>query len=150
MESLLPLRGLIAYYDYTRDKSLDKPIKKAAEIFLKRHLFKRLRDGKLMDRNFVQLHFPTYWHYDILAGLKAMTEGGFIKDKRCREALELLESKRLPDGGYSSEAKYYSTSPKTVSGMSLVDYGGISKKRMNDFVTLDALRVLKMAGRGIL
>ena len=54
----------------------------------------------------VRLHYPCYWHYDLLAGLKVMAEAGFIGDPRCREALDLLESKRLPGGGFPAEARY--------------------------------------------
>lgn len=37
--------------------------------------------------NFVLLHYPRYWHYDILAGLKVMAEVGFIKQSLNRRGL---------------------------------------------------------------
>jgi hypothetical protein len=76
-----------------------------------------------------------------------MAEAGFIHDERCREALELLETKRLPDGGFPAEKAYYRVTDKEVSGRSLVNWGGTSKKKMNEFVTANALHVLKAAGR---
>jgi len=91
----------------------------------------------------VKLHYPCYWHYDILFGLRVMAEAGLLQDERCREALALLESKRLPDGGFPAEASYYHGASDMRSGRSLVDWGGISARRMNPFVTVDALFVLK-------
>ena len=96
---------------------------------------------------FVALHYPLYWHYDILGGLKVMAEAGFIDDPRCRDALDLLEEKRLPDGGWAAEKRYYRVSDKLASGVELVDWGGTAKRRRNEWVTADALSVLRAAGR---
>jgi hypothetical protein len=146
-ESLIPLRALSLHARITGNKKSKEAAKRASEVFLKRHLFKRQKDGKVMQGEFLKLHYPCYWRYDILFGLKVMAEAGFIKDKRCKDALDILESKRLPDGGFPAEAKFYTVSKKVSSGRSLVDWGGISKRRMNEFVTADALFVLKKAGR---
>ena len=63
-------------------------------------------------------------------------------------ALDLLESKRLADGGWPAEAKFYSTSEKAPSnGTTAVDWGGTSTKRMNPWVTVQALSVLVKARR---
>jgi hypothetical protein len=100
-----------------------------------------------MQEDFVKLHYPCYWRYDILFGLKVMAETGFVSDRRCGDALDLLQSKRLPGGGFPTECKYYRVSEKAASGRSLVDWGGVGRKRMNEFVTVDALYVLKQAGQ---
>ncbi|NJD59428.1 MAG: hypothetical protein C3F13_11300 [Anaerolineales bacterium] len=146
-ESLIPLRGLAWYASISGDPKARQAVERAAEVFLKRHLFKKVSDGKIIDQNFIAMHYPSYWHYDILSGLKAMAEAGFIDDPRCSEALDLLESKRLPDGGYPAEARYYRVDDKKLSGHSRVNWGGTSKVRMNPFVSLDVLAVLKAAGR---
>ncbi len=146
-ESWIPLRALALHVKLTGNKESKKSAERAAEVFLKRRLYKKQKDGTIISENFVKLHYPCYWHYDILCGLKVLAEAGFVNDKRCNDALDLLESKRLPDGGFPAEAKYYRVSPKAKSGRSLVDWGGTSKKRMNEFVTADALYVLKKSGR---
>lgn len=146
-ESLIPLRALSLHARLTDNKKSKEAAKRTSEIFLKRHLFKRQKDGKVMQNDFLKLHYPCYWRYDILFGLKVMVEAGFIKDKRGQDALDILESKRLPDGGFPAEDKYYVVSGKAPTGRSLVNWGGVSKKRMNEFVTVDALFVLKKAGR---
>ncbi len=147
MESLIPLRALALHSKITGSIKSKRTARKAAEIFLKRRLFKRLKDGSIITDGFIRLHYPCYWHYDILFGLKVMAEANFINDKRCKDALNLLVSKRLSDGGFPAEKKYYRATDRKKSGFSLVDWDGTSIKRMNEFVTVDALYVLKESGR---
>ena len=146
-ESLIPLRALSLYAQRSGDRQARLASEKAAEIFLKRGLFRREKDGSIMDEQFVDLHYPCYWRYDILFSLKVMAEAGFIQDRRCLPALDLLESRRLADGGFPADEKFYRLSRLDISGYSPVDWGGISKKRSNPYVTADALFVLRAAGR---
>jgi hypothetical protein len=147
MESLIPMRGLALYARQTGDPAARQSVERAAEIFLKRDLFKRRRDGAVMRPEFTALFYPYYWHYNILAGLKAMVEAGYIGDPRCRPALDLLETKRLPDGGFPAEMKYYQVTERQISGRSRFDWGGVHPHRMNEFVSVEALYVLRASGR---
>ena len=106
----------------------------------------RQEDGSIIKKDFVSLHYPVYWHYDILHSLKIMAESGFISDPRCRPALELLASRQLESGGWPAEKKYYSTSDEIALGNDLVDWGPTGRKRMNPWVTTDALFVFRAAG----
>jgi hypothetical protein len=117
METLLPLRALAIYANCSGSAEARNAADRAAEIFLTRRLFKRQRDGAIIDP----------W---------------------CVDALDLLESKRLPDGGFPAEASYYRVTHKTgARGRSLVDWSGVSRRCSNERVTLDALAVLTAAGR---
>jgi len=147
MESLIPLRGLALYGRLTGSINAKRSAQNAAEIFLKREIYKIKPRKRWRKENFVKLHYPCYWQYDILFGLKVMAEAGFIGDERCTDALRLLESKRLPDGGFPAEGKFYQITQKGTSRRSLVDWGNIGKNRMNEFVTADALCVLKKSRR---
>jgi len=147
METLIPLRALALYAKVTGDVKAKAAAERAAEVFLTRQLFKRRGDGQVMDQHFVLLHYPCYWHYDLLFGLKVLTEAGFIGDPRCAAALDLLESKRLPDGGFPAEESYARPTRPQLSGYSPVSWGGMSKKTMNPFITADALYVLRMVNR---
>jgi hypothetical protein len=147
MESLIPMRGLAIYARMSGDPDVTRAVERVSEIFLKRALFKRLSDGSIIHEDFIKLHYPPYWHYDILFALKVMAEAGFIGDPRCQPALDLLQSKRLPDGGFPADGKYYHSAKNPASGRSRVDWGGTSKRVMNEYVTVDALSVLKSAGR---
>jgi hypothetical protein len=146
-ESLLPLRGLASYSKLSNNAKARQAVERAAEIFLERHLYKRLSDSRTMNVQFTRLRYPNYWRYNILAGLIVLSEAGFLEDHRCREALDLLESKQLPGGGWAAEDRYYQTTKPDISGYSPVDWGGVSKRKMNPWVTVDALTVLRRAGR---
>jgi hypothetical protein len=147
-ETWLPMLGLAAYARENKHRSAANAVERAAEVFLKRRLFTRISDGRVMQPDFVALHYPHYWHYDILAGLTAMAEIGKIRDPRCADALDLLEEKRLPNGGWAAERRYYKVSPKAMaSNADYVDWGGVSRSRMNEWVTVDALAALLAAGR---
>ncbi len=140
-ESLLPLRGL-AYHARLNGSSYSIVAQRAAEFFLDRRLYKRKRDGRIIAERFTKLHYPCYWHYDFLFGLKVMMEAGFVGDERCLDAIALLKSKGLENGGFPAEEAYYRVTERRTTGSSTVSWGGASRRRMNEFVTCDAISVL--------
>lgn len=77
-----------------------------------------------------------------------MTAVGRIRDPRCSDALDLLEWKRRPDGGWPAESKYYRYSPHRFTGAGeFVDWTGTGLRRSNDWVTVDAPGVRCATGR---
>jgi hypothetical protein len=86
---------------------------------------------------------PCYWHYDILFGLEVLAEAGHLDDANCEEALELLRGKALPDRGFPAEHRYYRSGRNATGQRSLVDWGPTSSQRMNEWVTVRALKVLQ-------
>jgi len=147
METLTPLRGLVAYADRTGSVAARRTALRASEVFLARRLYRRRRDGSIMRPRFLQLHYPLYWHYDVLGGLKAMAEVGRIDDPRCRDALDWLEDRELPGGGWPVDSRYYHVTHRYEHGAEYVDWGPPNGRRPNDWVTTDALFVLRVAGR---
>ena len=139
-ESFLPLRGLAAYGRH------DENVARAANFFLERHVTYRRSVDEPLHPSTVQLHFPAYWHYDVLAGLDVLRETGRIRDPRCGRALDLLESLRLPDGGWPATARWYRVRDEGPNVES-VDWGPTGKTLPNPWVTLAALRILHAAGR---
>lgn len=146
-ESLIPLRGMNAYARATGDPRVKQSVERAAELFLSHRLFKRSSTGEVISDVFTKLAFPPYWHYDILVGLIGMDEVGALKDPRCQDALDLLQSKRLPAGGFAAEVKYFVTNLKAPSIVSPINWGPANPKIQNDYLTARALGVLKKAGR---
>jgi hypothetical protein len=143
IETITPMRGLTLHAKMTGSKESAKAVKRAAELLLKRKLFKRQCDGEIMKESFVQLKFPRYYEYDYLFALIVLAEAGLIKDKRCKESLNLLRSRRLPDGGFPCDRKLYRVSKNIkYNRTSLAGWGGTSKNEMNEFITVDALSVL--------
>jgi hypothetical protein len=145
-ETLLPMRGLAAYADERNDAPARAACDHATEVFLTRRLLYRRSTGALIRTQWEKLHYPAYWYYDVLAAAKGLMEAGHLSDERCADGLDLLERKRLPNGGWAAEARHY-RSPGTTGNVELVDWGGTSKHRMNEWVTADALAVLHAAGR---
>ena len=148
METLLPMRGLALYGKKTKNRRAVQAAAKASEVFLSRQLFKRRSNGRVIAEAFTKLHYPLYWHYDVLGGLRAMAELGRLDDPRCAAALDLLEAKELPGGGWPAEARFFKVAARPQHNSDWVDWGGAGRKRPNPWVTADALAVLRAAGRG--
>jgi len=151
-ESLLPMLGLAAHAQQREDKAARKAALKASEIFLCRRLFKSRTDGTVISPHWLRPKYPRYWHYDMLGGLVAMAEIGLIDDSRCANALDVLERKELPRGGWAAQGRFYKVSASMdmstrFGSISLVDWGGAGSAKMNEWVTADALYALHAAGR---
>jgi hypothetical protein len=147
-ETLLPLRGLAAYADRTGDGTARAAARKAAEVLLDRRLAWRRSTGKPLGQRTVLLRYPLYWNYDVLGALRGISEAGLLGDRRCGDALDLLESKRLPDGGWAAQGRYWSA-PGGGKGAppERVDWGPSEPGVRNEWVTAHALAVLTAAGR---
>jgi len=146
-ETLMPLRALALYGNQRGDRAALEAADRAAEVFLTRRLFKKLSDGSVIDPIFTMLHYPYFYSYNILFALVVMVESGNIQDDRCREAIDLLESKRLPGGGFLLEKRVAKTTSEIITRGTFADWGPVGKRRTNPFVTIDALWILKAAGR---
>jgi hypothetical protein len=147
-ETLLPMRGLHAYGVAHNDAGAHDAARTAAEVLLSRRLIFRRSTGALIRGDWAKLHYPVYWHYDVLAALKGIAELGLVGDPRCVDGLDLLQRKQLPTGGWAAEAKYYRVAGQLESsGVDYVSWGGVSAHRMNEWVSADALAVLTAAGR---
>ena len=106
------------------------------EYLLDRHLFRRLSTGEVVKPAWLELSFPPQWHYDVLHALEHFRQAGGIPDPRLGEALDVVRSKRQPDGRWLLE----NTHPGAVH-FELEDGDG-APSRWN---TLRALRVLRWA-----
>lgn len=147
-ETLTPLIGLAAYGLARRKPAAIEAARRASEVFLRRRLYKRISDGRVIHWEFAELHYPLYWHYDVLGGLKAVGILGLLGDPRCDEALSLIESKELAGGGWRADRRYYDLpGERPRRGTDRVRWGRLGKAAMNEWVTVDALAVLREAGR---
>ncbi len=146
IHTALALRGLVEYGKKYDNSKVSEAIDRAAEVFLKRRLFRRLLDNSVIKEEYTKLHYPLYWHYDILGMLKIFSESGHIEDRRCDEAVELLMGKYIDGEGWPAESKYYKTSAEFGRDSDFVDWGGTGKRKANPWVTADALYVLKSKG----
>jgi hypothetical protein len=146
-ETLLPLRGLAAYAEATGDRAARAAARKAAEVLLDRRIAWRRSTGTPLGQRTTLLRYPLYWNYDVLGGLRGVAEAGLLGDPRCADALDLLESKRLPDGGWAAQGAYWKPAAGTAALRDRVDWGPTRAGVRNDWVTAHALAVLAAAGR---
>jgi len=107
--------------------------RRGQEYLLQRRLFRRLSTGQVIDQDWLQFSFPTWWHYDVLRALDYFRAAGEDPDPRLAEAVEVLLGKQQPDGTWLLEH----THPGAVH-FSLEDGDG----RPGRWNTLRALRVL--------
>lgn len=73
------------------------------DYLLERQLFRRLSTGEVVDPDWLQFSFPTYWHYDVLRALEYFRAVGGAPDARLAEAIDLVRSKQTPDGSWPLE-----------------------------------------------
>jgi len=92
------------------------------------------------------VHWPAYWHYDVLAGLRVLlaVDPQLLAEPRAVDALDLLETKRQPDGRFSTRRTWWQVGRHVTSPVDVIDWG---KGEPSEVLTLHALMALKAAGR---
>ncbi len=152
-ETLLPMRGLAAWADARGSEDAAAASRRAAGVLLERRLAFHRTTGEPIRTEWLTLHHPVYWHYDILAGLVGLYEVGLLGDPSCADALDLLQDKRIPslrgqaDDGWPAGARFYKAVGEPKRYADHVDWGPVSRRKANPWVTADAVTVLAAAGR---
>jgi hypothetical protein len=145
-ESLPPAWGPHEYWLATGAAWAQAAATRAAELFLSHRLFRSLRDGEVIDRRWLTLHYPSYWHYDLLQALLSLSRLGKACDPRAADPLDLLVRRRRADGRWQSGGCWWRRPGTTRPGscpLKVVDWG---RSGPNEMLTLNALRVLHTAG----
>lgn len=159
MSTIEPLWAFSALDQSHWPKGGKEAVARGCEFLLMHRVYKSDKDGRVIDQEWTKLHFPLFYFYDILHGLRVLTDLGHGQDERTEDALELMLSKRLPDGTWPMESTFLESirgnlvkDPATgewkrVTGQGIADVPSIyslgSVGSPNPWVTLNALRVLK-------
>ena len=143
-ETLAPLWGLIEYQRLTGDEPARQAAWRAVEFFLRHRLFRSETTGEVINPEWLRLHYPPYWHYDILQALLVLSRLVPLVDERMQEALDALEALRRPDGFWRAGSYYWHPPGAKPSNVEVIDWG---RGGPNPMITLNALRVLTAAGR---
>ena len=143
-ESWAPTIGLATYHRATGDTDALAAARRAAELLLEHRLVRVMATGKPIHPSFTALHWPAYWHYDLLAGLRVLATTGQLGDERATDALDRLVSLRRPDGRFQANATWWRPAGAKGGPPDVVDWG---RGRPSESLTLHALRVLKAADR---
>lgn len=129
------LEGLLAFERANAPSSgVAAARRRGEEYLLERRLLRRKSTGEVVDPRWLEISFPVWWHYDVLRALDHLRDAGGAPDPRASEAIEVLRSKRRPDGTWPLE----NTHPGRVP-FALEEGDG----RPGRWNTLRALRVLR-------
>src|SRR6266849_3828698 len=106
MSTIEPLWAFAALDRQKWPRGGREAVERAAEFMLIHRLYKSDKTGKVIRPEWTQLHFPMFYFYDILHGLRVLSNLGYGGDERTSDARNLLLSKTLPDGTWPLEASY--------------------------------------------
>ena len=113
---------------------------RTAELLLQHRLFRSSATGQVIRREWLTLHYPPYWHYDILQALLVLSRMRLTGDPRCADALAVLQRRRRPDGRWQPGAYWWKPPGVPHGPAEAVDWG---RSAPNEMITLNALRILR-------
>jgi hypothetical protein len=134
------LDGLLEFERATGGSTAVQAARRSGEEYLlERNLFRRKSTGEVADPAFLDFAFPYYWRYDVLRALDYFRHCGAEPEPRMAEAVEVVQSKRQPDGRWLLDRIHPGRVHFELEG------GVGAPSRWN---TLHALRVLDWWERG--
>jgi hypothetical protein len=109
------------------------------DYLIERRMLCRRSTGEAIDQTWTRFSFPTGYHYDVLRGLEYLRRAGMKTDARLAEAIQLVASKRDPNGRWPLE---------NVHADELDAEPGADEGQPSRWNTLRALRVLNWFAAG--
>lgn len=138
-ESVWPLRGLIAYHEATGDDDALRAARRTGELLLRHGLFRSERTGDVIDPEWLEIHWPPTWRYDVLVGLRAIASLGWTDREGAAEARQWLADRRRDDGTWTTSGRRWWKPPGSDGGgVEVVDWGALG----DQVVTAQAAAVL--------
>jgi len=140
--TLSVLEGIETYwscgYTYRLDELLDAANTSRAFILLHR-FFRSDHTGEVISPHFTKLSCPWRWHYDVLRALDCFRAAGQPYDDRMRDALEIIQDARRPDGTWQIGLRFPGEEHFRME----------AARKPSRYLTLRALRVLRAYGGGL-
>jgi hypothetical protein len=139
-------------------RKLKKSLERGAEFLLSHRVYKSHRDGMPVDLHrkrpgpddplftpgvITRFHFPMYYYYDALHGLRVLAQLGYNDDERISDAIDLVLSKRSPEGRWLLEGDWV-RERSDEKRKTLVTIEKIMKP--SKWITLNCYRVLAKTG----
>lgn len=107
--TLSVLEGIFEYqyngYTY-RIAELRQARSSSQEFILLHRLFRSDRTGAIINSNFLRLHYPPRWYYDILRAMDYFQLAKVPYDGRMNEALDIIYNKKNKDGLWNLPGNY--------------------------------------------
>jgi hypothetical protein len=140
-ETLPALWGLSEYAAATGDARCREAVAAAAEVLLARHVVFAGGSDRPIHHSVLDLHYPPYWHYDVLQALVVLDRAGCGGDPHTDRARKVVAGKQRRDGGWRAVRPWWRR-PGSAGLVEAVDWGDAA----HQMVTLNALRVLTTCG----
>ena len=86
-ESAIPALGLATYAAVAGDAASSRAAERTAALLLEHRLFRSMATGEPIHPSWQVLHYPSYWHYDILLGLRLLAAVDRLSDPRAHGRL---------------------------------------------------------------
>ena len=129
------LEGLLGYEGAAGSSpQIEAARNRGHDYLLKRSMFRRLSNGEVADRGFLNFGFPPRYCYDVLRALDYFRSAGVSPDSRMGEAIGVIQSKRQADGRWLLDETHNEALP-----FPFVEPVGEPSR----WITLLALRVLR-------
>jgi hypothetical protein len=135
-ETLPALWGLHEYAAATGDARSREAATAAAEVLLARHVVFAAGADRPLHRSVVDLHYPPYWHYDVLQALLVLDRAGRRDDPRTDRARQVVVGKQRKDGSWRAVRPWWRP-PGSTGLVEALDWADAA----HQMVTLNALRV---------
>jgi hypothetical protein len=116
---------------------------RGADFLLRHRVVFSERTGRPAHPRIIELHYPPYWHYDLLVGLRTLLRAGALGDPRTADAVDVLESKRRSDGTWRVEGRWWKRPGSKGSNVEAVDWS----ETANVLLTERCVEVVRAAGR---
>jgi hypothetical protein len=102
------LEGLREYEKSYPQKAskVQKAQQKAREFLLIHKLFRSHRTGEIVHPAMTRFSFPPRWHYDVIRALDHFQQVGAEKDKRLKDAIEIVKKRQKKDGRWVLQNRY--------------------------------------------
>ena len=111
--TLSVLEGILEYqragHSYRLDE-LRQAVASSQEFILRHRLFKSDHTGKVISPDFLKMPYPQHWRYSVLKALDYFRDASVPFDRRMRDGLNEIWSRRRPDGKWPR----YAALPGTV------------------------------------
>lgn len=145
-ESWATAIGLATFGHATGTPDALAAARRTTELLLEHRLVQRLDGERTIHPSFTVPHWPAYWHYDLLAGLRTLhaVDASLLRDPRAVPALDRLQARQAPDGRIPAARPWWRSGRNATSLVDVVDWGA---GRGDEVLTLWALVVLAAAGR---
>ena len=104
--SIQALEALDAYTRAGGRVRTSDSVRRGREFFLAHKLYQSHRSGAVAIRG--STRFPAFpeWHFDVLRGLEHFAHSGAARDKRLRDAIDVVRAARRKDGRWSTYSAY--------------------------------------------